>query len=124
MKLRQGVAAVLLLVSGAAAHAELSGTVGVVSDYDFRGASQTSKDPALQGSIDWASESGFYVGAWGSNIDYGPGVDGDHALQGQVGGHVLQKGHLFAGGLQQGEAQPGADQLWTRNRSLKAGFVR
>jgi uncharacterized protein (TIGR02001 family) len=77
MKLSQGVAAVLLLVSGAAAHAELSGTVGVVSDYDFRGASQTSKDPALQGSIDWAAENGFYVGAWGSNIDYGPGVDGD-----------------------------------------------
>jgi uncharacterized protein (TIGR02001 family) len=77
MKLSQGVAAVLLLVSGAAAHAELSGTVGVFSDYDFRGISLSAKDPALQGSIDWASESGFYVGAWGSNIDYGPGVDGD-----------------------------------------------
>src|SRR5512139_1254680 len=77
MKLSQGVAAVLLLVSGAAAHAELSGTVGVVSDYDFRGISLSAKDPALQGSIDWASESGFYVGAWGSNIDYGQGVDGD-----------------------------------------------
>jgi len=77
MKLKQGVAAVLLLVSGAAAHAELSGTVTVVSDYDFRGQSLSAKDPALQGSIDWASESGFYVGAWGSNIDYGPGVDGD-----------------------------------------------
>ena len=77
MKLSQGVAAVLLLVSGAAAHAELSGTVGVVSDYDFRGISLSAKDPALQGSIDWAAENGFYVGAWGSNLDYGPGVDGD-----------------------------------------------
>lgn len=77
MKLSQGVAAVLLLVSGAAAHAELSGTVGVVSDYDFRGISLSAKDPALQGSIDWAAENGFYVGAWGSNIDYGQGVDGD-----------------------------------------------
>ena len=77
MKLSQGVAAVLLLVSGTAAHAELSGTVGVVSDYDFRGISLSATDPALQGSIDWAAESGFYVGAWGSNIDYGQGVDGD-----------------------------------------------
>ena len=77
MKLSQGVAAVLLLASGAAAHAELSGTVSVVSDYDFRGISLSATDPALQGSIDWASESGFYVGAWGSNIDYGQGVDGD-----------------------------------------------
>jgi uncharacterized protein (TIGR02001 family) len=80
MKLSQGVAAVLLLVSGAAAHAELSGTVGVVSDYDFRGISLSAKDPALQGSIDWASESGFYVGAWASNIDYGDGYDGNIEL--------------------------------------------
>jgi uncharacterized protein (TIGR02001 family) len=77
MKLRQGVAAALLLVSGAAANAEVTGTVGAVSDYDFRGVSLSAKDPALQGSIDWAGESGFYVGVWGSNIDYGNDVDGD-----------------------------------------------
>lgn len=77
MKLSQGVAAVLLLVSGAAAHAEVTGTVGLFSDYDFRGISLSATDPALQGSIDWAGESGFYLGAWASNIDYGKGVDGD-----------------------------------------------
>lgn len=77
MKLSQGVAAVLLMASGAAAHAELSGTIGAVSDYDFRGISLSATDPALQGSIDWSAENGFYVGAWASNIDYGPGVDGD-----------------------------------------------
>lgn len=77
MKLRQGVAAVLLLVSGAAAHAEVTGTVTAVSDYDFRGISLSATDPALQGSIDWAGESGFYLGAWASNIDYGKDVDGD-----------------------------------------------
>lgn len=80
MKLSQGVAAVLLMSFGAAAHAELTGTVGVVSDYDFRGISLSAKDPALQGSIDWSAESGFYLGAWASNIDYGPGVDGDIEL--------------------------------------------
>jgi len=80
MKLSQGVAAVLLLVAGAAAHAELSGTVGVVSDYDFRGISLSAKDPALQGSIDWAADSGFYAGAWASNIDYGDGYDGNIEL--------------------------------------------
>jgi len=77
MKLSQGVAAVLLLVSGAAAHAELSGTVTAVSDYDFRGISLSAKDPALQGSIDWSSEGGFYFGAWASNIDYEPYADGN-----------------------------------------------
>jgi uncharacterized protein (TIGR02001 family) len=80
MKLSQGVAAVLLMSCGAAAHAELSGTIGAVSDYDFRGISLSATDPALQGSIDWAAENGFYVGAWASNIDYGSGVDGDIEL--------------------------------------------
>jgi uncharacterized protein (TIGR02001 family) len=80
MRLIRGVAAVLLLATGAAAHAELSGTVGAVSDYDFRGISLSAKDPALQGSIDWAAESGFYAGAWASNIDYGDGYDGNIEL--------------------------------------------
>ena len=77
MKLTQGVAAALLLASGAVAHAEVTGTITAVSDYDFRGISLSATDPALQGSIDWAGESGWYLGAWASNIDYGKGVDGD-----------------------------------------------
>ena len=39
MKLSHGVAAVVLLASASAAHAELSGTITAVSDYDFRGVS-------------------------------------------------------------------------------------
>jgi uncharacterized protein (TIGR02001 family) len=48
----------------------LSFNVGVVSDYLFRGVSQTHGKPALQGGIDYAHPSGFYVGAWGSNITW------------------------------------------------------
>jgi len=70
MKLSQGVAAVLLMAIGAVAQAEITGTVTAVSDYDFRGITQTSKDPALQGSIDYAHDSGFYAGAWASNVDF------------------------------------------------------
>lgn len=80
MKLSQGVAAVLLMAAGAVANAEVTGTVTAVSDYDFRGVSLSAKDPALQASIDWASESGFYAGAWASNIDYGNDVDGNIEL--------------------------------------------
>jgi uncharacterized protein (TIGR02001 family) len=80
MKLSQGLAAIILLGSAAAAQAELTGTVTAVSDYDFRGQSLSAKDPALQGSIDWAAASGFYVGAWASNIDFGDGYDGDIEL--------------------------------------------
>jgi uncharacterized protein (TIGR02001 family) len=80
MRLIQGLAAVVLMGSAALANAEITGTVTAVSDYDFRGISLSATDPALQGSIDWASESGFYVGAWASNIDYGDGFDGNIEL--------------------------------------------
>src|SRR5262249_3581375 len=46
-------------------------TETAVSDYDFRGISQSGRDPALQASIDYAHPSGWYVGAWASNIDFG-----------------------------------------------------
>lgn len=48
----------------------LTFNVGVVSDYLFRGVSQTHGDPALQGGVDYAFSNGFYVGAWGSTISW------------------------------------------------------
>jgi uncharacterized protein (TIGR02001 family) len=75
MKLTQGLAALVLLASAAAANAEVTGTVSVVSDYNWRGVSQSAQDPALQGSIDYAHASGFYAGVWGSNVDFGDCCD-------------------------------------------------
>ena len=67
------IAAGLLLATGAA-QAQVSATVTAVSDYDFRGVSLSGTDPALQGSVDWAHESGFYAGLWASSsLDFGPG---------------------------------------------------
>jgi uncharacterized protein (TIGR02001 family) len=63
--------AVPLVLASGAARAELSSTITVASDYDFRGITQTGLSPALQGSLDWEAESGFYAGLWGSNIDFG-----------------------------------------------------
>lgn len=58
----------------------LSYNVGVTSDYRFRGMAQTSFNPALQAGVDFAHKSGFYVGAWGSNVswikDYAGATDG------------------------------------------------
>ncbi|KAF1691115.1 TorF family putative porin [Pseudoxanthomonas koreensis] len=48
-------------------------SVDLVSDYVFRGASQTDESPALQAGLTWSADSGFYVGAWGSNVDFGSG---------------------------------------------------
>jgi uncharacterized protein (TIGR02001 family) len=49
----------------------VTGNLSLVSDYRFRGVSQTDKRPAVQGGIDIGHKSGFYVGNWDSNIDSG-----------------------------------------------------
>lgn len=46
----------------------LTGNFTLTSDYRFRGLSQTFKGPAVQGGIDWAHASGFYLGNWNSNV--------------------------------------------------------
>lgn len=77
MKLTHGMAALVVLASASVAQAEVTGTVTATSDYDFRGLTQSAKGPALQGSIDYAHDSGFYAGLWGSNIDFGDAFDED-----------------------------------------------
>jgi uncharacterized protein (TIGR02001 family) len=77
MKLTHGLAAAALSLTALAANAEITGTLSVVSDYNFRGISLSANDPALQGSLDYASENGFYAGAWASTIDYGDDYDGN-----------------------------------------------
>ena len=73
-----GLAASLFAVAGSAQAQEaeaaatspvtVSGSVGLVSDYRFRGVSQSDKNLAVQGGITVTHESGFYVGTWGSNL--------------------------------------------------------
>ena len=46
----------------------LSGNLGLVSDYRFRGISQTWRLPAVQGGLDYAHSSGLYLGTWASNV--------------------------------------------------------
>jgi uncharacterized protein (TIGR02001 family) len=50
-----------------------TGNIALVSDYRFRGISQTFKQPALQGGVDYSHASGFYVGNWNSNVNEGAG---------------------------------------------------
>ncbi len=47
---------------------QLTGTATVVSDYIFRGLTQTWGQPAVQGSIDYAHASGLYASLWASTI--------------------------------------------------------
>ena len=56
----------------------LTGTVGVVSDYRYRGYSLSDERPALQGGLTASHASGFYGDVFVSTIDeYGVGLDGD-----------------------------------------------
>src|SRR5512139_261558 len=51
----------------------LTGNLAIVTDYRFRGISQTFGGsnfwaPAVQGGVDYSHSSGFYVGNWNSNV--------------------------------------------------------
>jgi len=46
----------------------VSGSAAVVSDYRWRGLSQSFKKPAVQVGIDLGLPAGFYAGFWGSSI--------------------------------------------------------
>jgi uncharacterized protein (TIGR02001 family) len=48
----------------------ITGSAALVSDYRFRGFSQSSQNVAVQAGITATHESGFYVGTWGSSISF------------------------------------------------------
>jgi uncharacterized protein (TIGR02001 family) len=58
----------------------VNGTATVVTDYRFRGLSQTDKDFALQGSVTVTHQSGVYLSVWGSSIDDYVAAGGDQEL--------------------------------------------
>jgi uncharacterized protein (TIGR02001 family) len=60
--------------------------VGAVSDYRYRGISQTRLKPALQGGFDASLPAGFYVGTWASTIKWIN--DAERAAGTQTGGSV------------------------------------
>lgn len=72
-------AAVALSLAGANALAagagpwDFSANIGAVSNYMWRGVTQSDNQPAVQGGLDVAHESGFYAGTWASNVDFGAG---------------------------------------------------
>jgi len=46
----------------------VTGNATLISDYRFRGFTQTNYGPAFQGGFDVAHKSGFYLGNWNSNV--------------------------------------------------------
>jgi uncharacterized protein (TIGR02001 family) len=64
----------------------VSGSVALVSDYRFRGVSQSDEHVAIQGGISVTHETGLYAGTWGSSL----------AGWGQFGGGNMEL-DLYAG---------------------------
>ena len=72
----------MALITATAAQAQISGNLGLTSDYRFRGVSQTQNAPAVQGGIDYNHVSGLYVGNWNSSVSSqlyttGAGIESD-----------------------------------------------
>jgi len=97
--------AAVLLAPGAAQAADTSLTfnVGAVSDYRYRGISQTRLQPALQGGIDLGLANGLYLGTWASTIkwidDAGGNADVEIDLYGGWKGEVAKNLTLDVGAL-------------------------
>jgi uncharacterized protein (TIGR02001 family) len=49
---------------------EVSANLALTSNYVWRGMTQTANSPAVQGGIDLGYK-GFYLGTWGSNVEFG-----------------------------------------------------
>ncbi|MFQ5644229.1 MAG: TorF family putative porin [Thiogranum sp.] len=71
MKFSKTIIASALLAGAGVAQAEITANVGAVSNYYFRGITQTDDGAAVQGGFDYGHDSGFYAGVWGSNVDFG-----------------------------------------------------
>lgn len=66
----------------------IEGNFSVVSDYAFRGVSQSNQRPAIQGGFDYAHDSGLYIGTWASSIS-----DGSAGLETNLyGGYTFEAG--------------------------------
>ncbi len=71
IKSRIALAAALCAVAGAA-NAGFTLTPAVTTDYDFRGVSQSNESEEFQLGLNYSMENGVYLGAWGSQVDFGP----------------------------------------------------
>jgi len=79
------------IMSAQVANAEVSFNAALVSDYVWRGFTQTDNGVAVQGGADYSHESGAYAGVWASNVDY----DDDDSIEYDLyAGYAMEVGEL------------------------------
>ena len=67
---------IALLATSTASAFEFEGSIGGVSNYVWRGATQSAGNAAVQGSIG-IEHGGLYANAWGSQVDYNDDTDAE-----------------------------------------------
>jgi uncharacterized protein (TIGR02001 family) len=82
------IAPVAAVAQDSAMPGTFTGNVAIVSDYVFRGVTQTLQDPAIQGGLDWDSGAGVYVGTWASSIEFGDDASMELDLYGGYRGAI------------------------------------
>jgi hypothetical protein len=70
----------------------VSGSVALVSDYRFRGVSQTDEEMAIQGGFTVSHESGLYASTWASNLSGWGTFGGANMELDLVGGYKMDIG--------------------------------
>ena len=103
-----------------------SSNVAIVSNYLYRGISQTGASPALQGGFDLAHASGAYIGVWGSSITWvsdsagvgtsaGTELDTYAGYKGKAGSVDYDIGYLrynYPGTYPTGAVKPDTDEVY------------
>ncbi|MFO7339143.1 MAG: TorF family putative porin [Lysobacteraceae bacterium] len=91
LKLALPLAVVLSIVPFAASAQDggspFSWEVTAVSDYVWRGTSQSDENPTGQVGFTYTSPVGLYAGVWASGVDFGPG-DPSYEVDGFIGYNV------------------------------------
>ena len=110
----------LAFVFAAGASAQVTYNLAGVSDYRYRGISQTRLQPALQGGADWtAGDVGFYAGAWASTIKWTSDAGGSGKVEvdlyagrrGDIGGGFTYDAGVLGYGYPSNGLHPDADTL-------------
>lgn len=124
-KLTQALLAAGLMsaaVTASAQDAAIAGNVALKTDYIYRGISQTSGGPAIQGGFDYAAESGFYVGTWASSITFDDSIEIDY-YGGIRGSFTDEIGYDFGALYYDYPGQSSDDFLEVYGKFTYAGFL-
>ena len=127
------VAVALLATASAAIAAEpaapldVEGSLGLVSDYRFRGISLSEEDPAVQGGATVKHDSGLYFGAWASSISgdarYGAvEVDLFAGWSGEIGSAITLDGSIAYYAYPDGDDALGDADYFESTARLSRGF--